>query len=427
MRHTDEYLKSESAREIRLWSARAADKKEKEKTTSTHVCLKPTTPGDGENDVKLVKSDEFAKQLENELREAESEWANKCNKLANATAEAAAAVHKDAPKFGSTSSIATLGGADDSQYREKLAALQKKFLNSMDIHKKPSDFHLLRNVFTFKHADTLSPSSTSKNADENSDPGHALLLLLLNQDTFKPLMFVEYIAERVQSLMSEKSQLYLAEANVRDELAKEREREEYMAKCDRVLTEKLVEMSTVTSQLDFDDTNKGATKRFVRSSLLAKRSEDDNGEAELQAIFDDFAASTAQEKSNVICTVADEKKSNGGDVDGETVIDLCAAEEAKKPLPDYKRLRAEAIQQQLRIKEFFRGAAALPKPTASCGEQQQAIDEEEESSSSAGQFKQSLIMHIKETNEEIVRMLPTVDSKSQLQIRRQIFFERLVK
>ena len=42
-------------------------------------------------------------------------------------------------------------------------------------------------------------------------------------------------------------------------------------------------------------------------------------------------------------------------------------------------------------------------------------------------FNQNLIFKLKNTNEEIARILPTVDNHSQIEIRRNIFYEKLVK
>lgn len=106
---------------------------------------------------------------------------------------------------------------------------------------------------------------------------------------------------------------------------------------------------------------------------------------------------------------------------------------ASKPVPDYRALREQSIEQQLIVREFFmpRGTDAL---FGSSREKKKKNENEtsvtiidENNIDDTGEYEQKLVFKIKETNEEIARVLPAVDSKSQMNIRRTIFFDKLVK
>lgn len=123
-----------------------------------------------------------------------------------------------------------------------------------------------------------------------------------------------------------------------------------------------------------------------------------------------------------------------------------APSKASKPVPDFEKLKQESIEQQLIVREFFtaRGAKQLfgddktkkKKKNKKSEEQNDDDDEDpaervtiidENNIDDTGEFDEKLIFRIKETNEEIARVFPTVDSKSQTKIRRKIFYEKLVK
>jgi hypothetical protein len=98
---------------------------------------------------------------------------------------------------------------------------------------------------------------------------------------------------------------------------------------------------------------------------------------------------------------------------------------AKKPLPDYERVKAEARGQQLRIKEFFAG-----DPNSASGKRSRelgAIEAEMEVMDKEKTFNVSTFRVRAEGEHEIVRVLPAVDSQFQMEVRRKIFYEKLVK
>lgn len=121
-----------------------------------------------------------------------------------------------------------------------------------------------------------------------------------------------------------------------------------------------------------------------------------------------------------------------------SVIENVTTSGASKPVPDYEKLKQESIEQQLIVREFFtaRRADALfsgaKKKKKKNGEEEDVDGEQvtiidENNIDETGEFDQNLIFKIKETNEEISRVFPTVDSKSQNKIRRTIFYEKLAK
>lgn len=109
---------------------------------------------------------------------------------------------------------------------------------------------------------------------------------------------------------------------------------------------------------------------------------------------------------------------------------------ASKPVPDFEKLKKESIEQQLIVREFFTARAASKLLGAEKKKKKQEEEEDpaervtiidEHNIDDTGEFDQNLIFRIKETDEEIARVFPTVDSKSQTKIRRMIFYEKLVK
>lgn len=112
--------------------------------------------------------------------------------------------------------------------------------------------------------------------------------------------------------------------------------------------------------------------------------------------------------------------------------EVASSSNVSKPVPDYNKLKEQSIEQQLIVREFFmaRGAEALfggKKTKKEVPPEDRVTIIDEHNIDDTGEFDQNLIFKIKETNEEVVRILPTVDSKSQVKIRRTIFYEKLVK
>lgn len=98
-----------------------------------------------------------------------------------------------------------------------------------------------------------------------------------------------------------------------------------------------------------------------------------------------------------------------------------------KPMPDFIQLQSEAKHQQLKIKEFFVGDPFSAKAKKNRETEQRQAEETEMFEKDASSFSSYGFRMKGEGNEEIVRVLPTVDSLSQMEIRRKIFYEKLIK
>ena len=107
-----------------------------------------------------------------------------------------------------------------------------------------------------------------------------------------------------------------------------------------------------------------------------------------------------------------------------------AADKSSVVGPDFGQLKKQSIQQQLIVREFFTANGLVvggKKKKVSEADQSLVTIIDESNNDDDDTFGQNLIFRIKETNEEIVRILPTVDSKSQIKIRRNIFYEKLTR
>lgn len=244
---------------------------------------------------------------------------------------------------------------------------------------------------------------------------HEDYVFYIDQNSMKQLLFIEYITQRVNDLISRKTKNYLKEQS-KSEINEQREREEYLKQCDKYVAHK---------EMFFNNLTKHAAPTQPNAIAMNNQDEDDNGEAEMLAKLKSFEHVTGELKDKQNKDDSDEEKDNS---------------EAKKPLPSYDKLKEEAFNQQLRVREFFRGPSVWnekpvkKEPEPSIRERATIIDlktnkhySDDRLDREDFEYGQSLIMKIKETNEEIVRVLPTVDSKSQMEIRRNIFYDNLVK
>lgn len=111
--------------------------------------------------------------------------------------------------------------------------------------------------------------------------------------------------------------------------------------------------------------------------------------------------------------------------------DLIGARQSS--IPDFEQLKKQSIEQQLIVREFYTanglvfGGKKKNVTIEKANDETQVTIIDENNIDDTNEFDQNLVFRIKETNEEIVRILPTVDSKSQNKIRRNIFYEKLIK
>ena len=107
------------------------------------------------------------------------------------------------------------------------------------------------------------------------------------------------------------------------------------------------------------------------------------------------------------------------------VVNDCS-KEIFRPVPDFKQLQEEAKAEQLKIKEFFIGdmssvKARRMKEVEALRAAEVEMDKEE------GAFSGSSFKLKGAEDVDIVRILPDVDSQSQMEIRRKIFYEKMIK
>lgn len=375
LRQTPEFLKNDELNDIKFWSSTQRSTKS---TKSEHKS--PPTETTKQSFAEQKNRQGLMFEIENELKQIEKDWKEKVK------------IHETIDKKESVL-------LDNNNYLQQVSAeidlkerskqLKKKFIDSIDIHKKPTDFTNLRQIFSFK----------IEKKDGYIQMGEGSQILQINEKYLTQFYFIEYIIQRIKELITSRTKSYLTQTESSDSLSvnQEREREEHLEACDKLVARK----TALFSDIDYSS----QTPNFIDKNSDQK---DDGEEEMLQKLrgFDDIIKNSNKRKENEI---------NKEQV--EVVTDEYDFE-AKKPVPDYSKLKEEAIRQQLRIREFFVG-----KPKSNKEQETTVIDENDTNS----EYNQNLIFKIKETDEEIVRVLPTVDSKSQTQIRRKIFYDKLVK
>lgn len=194
----------------------------------------------------------------------------------------------------------------------------------MEIHKKPNEFTILDKIFKFK-------------LENKNEFGKGQYEFSIDEKSLKQLLFIEYIVQRINELLTSRTKAYLLEKELKSKptINEERERNEYIDMCDKYVAKK----GAFFSDIDYSG---GGAKRSTDINTNA----DDNGEEEMMQKLKEFENLFKQDKK-----------------EKERHEDLNTKDEeyefgAKKPMPDYEKLKEEAIQQQLKIKEFFMGSAS---------------------------------------------------------------------
>ena len=372
IRNTPEYIRDEGSIEIRLWSST-----EQQKTIKPEAKTETTKPAEP---TQINELEKFS--IENELKQIENEWKTKFSIKEEEKTEVLESKPKSETKKEKTSEEEQI---EINKFKNYSDLLNQQFLSSIEIHKKPTEFTLLKQIFNFKLINANEEISVAAGDESN--------LFEIDESSFKKLLFIEYKIQRVNDLLSKRSKSFLNEMNKEDlkRLNEERERDEYLRACDKYVANQGAFFGNLTGDSDLSS--------FKLNEI--KIDAGDNGEAEMQAKLDSFKTQIDEEVSKKVVHPVNET-------------------DAKRPMPDFKKLKEESLKNQLKVKEFFTGSVT------SKGKQVEEEIEIEEEEASKG-YNQSLIIKIKETNEEIVRVLPTVDSKSQNEIRRNIFYDKLIR
>lgn len=389
--------KHTESEQIKLWSSTSSSSNKKitddydikfNKELTTQTKTKTNTVLTEIGSEIISKAQLYTNEIEVELNKIEQEWKSKfklddekkeVNKVSKTSIFKRSLINdKNKQSFELTNQPET----DDSQKSllKQDFEINKKFLQSTQIHQKPKDFYHLAKIFKI--------SNQASTNNENNE------LNITDETSMNQLLFIEYLIERIRLLITNKSKEYLTDkqSNEKTAIQVERVREEKLKQYEEYITKKNVWFSEILT----DENNSG------KKSNPAIRNTDDS-EAEMQAKIDFLLKNEQSEHSDLQVN-----ETNSLDINSN---------EAKKPLPDFNKIRDEAIKQQLKIKEFF-----MPSHSKKQVQFKDFIEEEE-----TEDYKQSILVNIKDTNEEIVRILPTVDSLSQLEIRRKIFYDKLVK
>jgi hypothetical protein len=364
------------------------------------------TPAKSKNENSEIKK-QITKEIEEELNEIEQKW--KMSYKFSEESKENITTNKEEIKQSKIIE-STLKKSPTQEINDQAELLRKKFFISMDIHKKPTELTLLKQIFSFKRIDeNTNENETVINKNE----------FLIEESYIKPLLFIEYIIQRLNDLLTENTKSFMFDSNYKQKINKQREEDEYSQKYDQIINEKAVlynsnDKYTEKLILSEDKIINNSTSSFAVTKFNKLDQNSDNGEAEMEAKLKDF--------SHII-----EKKNKTSDktIESSFLNDLIDDDKTKRPVPDFTKLREEALKQQLKIKEFFDGC----KPAKKDADDALAtiIDLNEDENKGDDVYKQDIIFKIKQTDEEIVRVLPPLDSKSQVQIRRKIFFEKLIK
>ena len=274
-------------------------------------------------------------------------------------------------------------------------ALNKKFIETTIIHKKPENFYHLRKIFLILDANDLK--------DDKSNNG---VLIIDNNDTnsLSHFFFVEYIIERMFQLITLQTKEYILEKKYLEQSAlhKKREMEEYSNKCEIYVNKKSVWYDDITNEENETILNNSETSsiQLAKSSYFLKN-QNDNGETEILAKLESFNINSYIQCNNKI------NQRNENKIDKEFNGEEYAT--AKRPIPNYNKLKTEAKQQQLKIKEFFMGS----------------LSDKESIKNNDIQIINSDEKYISEN--EIVRNLPIIEKYSQVEIQRNFFYEKIIK
>ena len=292
--------------------------------------------------------------------------------------------------------------------RLKSELLRRKFLSSIEIHKKPTDLNILTQIFAFRAANETDVSQAGKVEFQIDN-------LSLNQ-----LLFIEYILERIAEILTARTKAYLLEIEKEAKtVSQEREEEEFVKACDAYVAEK----AAVFGDINFQSDGNGMPG-FIPG--LKAGSENLDEEAEMQAKLKGFENLIQESLSGIGKGRKEEdalKETRPSDVEVEKRFDEFS--EGKKPMPNFEQLKATANEQQLKIKEFFEAGSRKDKKMDEDVKGVTIIDEDGTDENSG--FNQNMIFRIKETDEQIVRIFPVVDSHSQIPIRRNIFYDKLIR
>ena len=170
-------------------------KKQPEKTILT-----PTKP---ENENIEVKK-QITKEIEAELNEIEQKWKETYKSSEESKENKFTEEIKESKVVASTSKK-----SPTQEINDQADLLRKKFFISMDIHKKPTELTLLKQIFSFK---LIGKSNENDESVSNKNE------FLIEESYVKPLLFIEYIIQRLNDLLTRKTKSYMLDLNFKQKI-----------------------------------------------------------------------------------------------------------------------------------------------------------------------------------------------------------------
>lgn len=247
-----------------------------------------------------------------------------------------------------------------------------------------------------------------------------------DENSLSKHFFVEYIITRVGALVGDQTKEYILEKKAIEasKVHEERKRVTDLKKFDEYVTETGVLFDNLTNQVS----EEAIGVNSVSSSSLEPSGQginllkqlDDNGEAEMMAKLELLGFSEQGHESKVLAGLEGRVEQK---VEGK--VEEEANSKHRKPLPNYEQIKSEAKQQQLKIKEFFIGDPH--SQMAKKSKEREVLHAEMEEMSRDKAFSANMFKMKAEGEHEIIRVLPTVDSQFQMEVRRKIFYEKLIK
>lgn len=364
-------------------------------------------------DKVICKSQLYSSEIENELNNIENQWRSKFN-VEKTNYEMPLKMKDPLQKhsiFKHVNVSETKNELYDMENRENIKHsevekstepknINKKFLETTKIHEKPLHIFHMSQIFKV----VKDPLTAMDNETICVDPS--------DENTIGKYFFIEYLINRIRDLLSEKTKDYINDKNhmEKSKVHVERQRLEYVKKCDEFVVEKSVFFDDLTNDENQKPSLESGENLPNPRDINLLKDLDDNGEAEMLAKLEllglgSQGSSEAEKK--------DEEQSSND-------------HQFKKPMPNYNDLQVKAKDQQLRIKEFFMGDPHSAK-AKKIKELDELKSQEEEMSKDESNFSAHSFKTRGMEGQDVIRVLPTVDSQSQAEIRRKIFMEKLIK
>jgi hypothetical protein len=409
LRHTMEFLEDPIQKKIHVWPSKLEkreledeyDRKFNPKTEKEAKIIQTRKSNiENENNDEINKSLLFSTQLEAKLQKIEQiKQKSETIEISEPNNISQVGIVLDENREEGK----RLDENDENEWKAKLAKVRLDLSKSLDIHKRPSELYYLKRVLKF----LPEPA----NRDKETQPPSNVIFLDLERDTLARynILFVEYITQRFLELLTVRTAAYLRskEPNEFTELQQQREKDEYLRKCNDLVSKQSLLFEGLTNESEASPTSHCQSIKTI--SNLDENS--DYTELEMKAKIDALMSTTDPSETQATSSNQNQEYL-----------------QASKPVPDLRQLREEAKRQELIVKEYFFSSGIRKRSDKLKKDQTDEDREENVEEEIADKLKQTLVIKSNdETNEEIVRILPMVDAHSQEEIRRSFFYDNLAR